>query len=176
MMTIDHTAFDGVDDLRDGGTLSRTLDGYTERAAQIEMAGIVAHALDAQHHAVIEAGTGTGKSHGYLLPLVRSGKKAIISTANKALQEQLFYKDIPFVQQHVQPFMAVIMKGMGNYLCLDRWKEYHSQLLPEEEASAEMMLAAITEALSEDSQWDGDFETLGLEVPGEYARRDQCGP
>ena len=57
------------------------------------------------------------------LPIVRSGKVALVSTANKALQEQLFYKDIPFVQQHVTPFDAALVKGMGNYLCLDRLAE-----------------------------------------------------
>src|SRR6266550_2839096 len=91
-------------DLSHGGILSERLDGYEERQAQIEMATLVARALTEERHAVVEAATGTGKSLAYLLPIVRSGKVAIISTANKALQEQLFYKDIPFVQEHIQDF------------------------------------------------------------------------
>src|SRR5258708_2197064 len=112
-------------DRGEGGVLPQALPGYEERGAQIGMARRVAAALDNSEHAVIEAGTGTGKSLAYLLPIVRSGVVALISTANKNLQEQLFYKDIPFVQQHVQPFKAALVKGMGNYLCLDRLQEEH---------------------------------------------------
>src|SRR5260370_28402558 len=126
-------------DLGEGGVLSQALPGYEERAAQIEMARRVAAALDNSEHAVIEAGTGTGKSLAYLLPIVRSGKVALISTANKALQEQLFYKDIPFVQQHIQPFEAALVKGMGNYLCLDLLDEEHAfQQAVKQPAFAEM--------------------------------------
>lgn len=179
MMTIDQTAFDGVDDLLDGGALSQKLDGYSERPAQIEMARMVAHAIDNQHHAVIEAGTGTGKSHAYLLPTARSGKKAVISTANKALQDQLFGKDIRFIQENVTPVTAVLMKGMGNYLCRDRWNEYQAELLPEDEAVAGEMLAMLKDAVSEESCWDGDFETLKVEVPSSMrsainADSDRC--
>src|SRR5258707_13215547 len=89
-------------DLREGGVLSQALPGYEERAAQIEMARRVAAALDNHEHGGIEAGKGTGKSVGYLLSIVRSGVGARMRTANKKLQEQVVYKDIPFVQQHVQ--------------------------------------------------------------------------
>src|SRR5260370_16528734 len=84
-------------DLREGGVLSQALPGYEERAAQIEMARRVAAALDNHEHAVIEAGTGTGKSLAYLLPIVRSGVVAPITTPNKNLQEHLFSQDIPFL-------------------------------------------------------------------------------
>ena len=110
-------------DLREGGLLSEALPGYEERPAQIEMARRVAQSLETGEHLVLEAPTGVGKSLAYLLPIVRSGKVALVSTANKALQEQLFYKDIPFVQQHVEPFHAALVKGMGNYLCLDLLEE-----------------------------------------------------
>src|SRR5258708_7977296 len=113
----------GVADLRQGGVLSQRLPGYQERPAQIEMATLVAEALTRGTHAILEAPTGVGKSLAYLLPIVRSGKVALISTANKALQEQLFFKDIPFIQQYIQPFQAALVKGMGNYLCLDLFEE-----------------------------------------------------
>ncbi len=111
---------DGVADLRNGGALSRRLPGYQERPTQIEMAKLVARALREETPAIIEAPTGVGKSLAYLVPLVRFGKVAIVSTANKVLQAQLFFKDIPFVQQHIQCFEAALVKGMGNYVCLAR--------------------------------------------------------
>ncbi len=110
----------GVSDLRQGGVLSWRLPGYRERPAQIEMVALVAEALSQGKHAILEAPTGVGKSLGYLVPLIRSDKVAIISTANKALQEQLFYKDIPFIQEHLRPFEAALVKGIANYMCLDR--------------------------------------------------------
>src|SRR5204862_8089139 len=107
-------------DLCQGGILSRRLPGYEERPAQVEMASVVSRAMTHYVPAIIEAGTGTGKSLAYLVPVVRSGRVAIISTANKALQEQLYYKDIPFVQQHINHFDAALVKGIGNYVCIDR--------------------------------------------------------
>lgn len=150
------TAFDGINDLRNGGKLSASLPGYTERPAQIEMAELVAKAITEHKHGVIEAQTGTGKSLGYLLPGVRSGKVMVISTGNKALQEQLFYKDIPFVQRHVQRFHAALVKGMGNYLCLDRvgFAEEHGSLLTSR-PEFEELLGFLEE---EGDTWDGDFE------------------
>jgi Rad3-related DNA helicase len=161
-------------DLRDGGVLSRTLPGYEERPAQIAMATTVAAALAAGEHAAIEAGTGVGKSLAYLVPIVRSDKVALISTANKALQEQLFYKDIPFVQQHVRPFKAALVKGMGNYLCLDRLEEERSfQRLVGQPAFRRM------EELLNDDDWDGDLDLLPAALPSDTRARvaadgDQC--
>lgn len=161
-------------DLRDGGALSRALPGYEERPAQITMARRVALALERNNHIAIEAGTGTGKSLAYLLPIVRSGKVALISTANKALQEQLFYKDIPFVQTHIQPFEAALVKGMGNYLCLDRLGEERAF-----QALAPMRgFNTLDEALDDDA-WDGDLDLLPSALPGDLRARvaadsDQC--
>src|SRR5690242_958107 len=145
-------------DLREGGLLSEALPGYEERPAQIEMARRVAKAIEAGEHLVAEASTGTGKSLAYLLPIVRSGKVALVSTANKALQEQLFYKDIPFVQQHIEPFPAALVKGMGNYLCLD--------LLEEERAfqayTRQTAFARMEELLGDYGRWDGDLDLLPM--------------
>lgn len=161
-------------DLRAGGVLSRALSGYEERPAQIAMARNVAAALETGEHAAIEAGTGTGKSLAYLLPIIRSGKVALISTANKALQEQLFYKDIPFVQQHVRLFKAALVKGMANYLCLDRLEEERSfQRLVGQPAFSRM------EDLLDSDQWDGDLDLLPDSLPPDTRARvaadgDQC--
>jgi Rad3-related DNA helicase len=161
-------------DLSAGGILSRALEGYEERPAQIAMARTVAGALEAGDHAAIEAGTGIGKSLAYLLPVIRSGKVALISTANKTLQEQLFYKDIPFVQQNVRPFKAALVKGMGNYLCLDRLdEEQRFQQLVRQPAFASMG------ALLEREEWDGDLDLLPEALPSDTRARvaadaDQC--
>jgi len=164
-------------DLGHGGILSERLQGYEERPAQIEMAELVARSLTEERHAIVEAATGTGKSLAYLLPIVRSGKVAIISTANKALQEQLFYKDIPFVQEHIQDFEAALVKGMGNYICLDR--------LDKERVETQPLLKNpdFTRLLNIVNEFElnitGDFETLGFTLPGDIRARvnadsDQC--
>src|SRR5262249_26856373 len=75
-------------------------------------------AFEAHHHAIVEAGTGTGKTLAYLLPAICSGRRVVISTATKSLQEQLFTKDIPFLQKHFAPELKVaVMKGRANFLC-----------------------------------------------------------
>ena len=102
-----------------GGLLERCMiGGYEHRAAQLEMAEMVHDAFDSRHHAVVEAGTGTGKTLAYLLPAICSGRRVVISTATKSLQEQLYQKDIPFLQKHFAPELKVaVMKGRSNFLC-----------------------------------------------------------
>src|SRR4029077_19260438 len=88
------------------------------RAAQLEMAEVVHDAFQTRHHAIVEAGTGTGKTLAYLLPAICSGRRVVISTATKSLQEQLYQKDIPFLKKHFAPNLKVaVMKGRANFLC-----------------------------------------------------------
>ncbi len=82
-----------------GGVLSRTHPAYEFRRGQLQMAQAVEQALEEKRHLIVEAGTGTGKTLAYLMPVIRSGKRVIISTGTKNLQEQLFYKDVPFLEQ-----------------------------------------------------------------------------
>ncbi|WP_069804294.1 helicase C-terminal domain-containing protein [Thermogemmatispora onikobensis] len=164
-------------DLRQGGILSRRLPGYEERPAQIAMAELVARALEQRHHAILEAATGTGKSLAYLVPIVRSGRVAIISTANKALQEQLFYKDIPFVQQHIKPFEAALVKGMGNYLCLDRLESERLGMQLYAKNREFRRLYELTQDPGAD--FNGDIESLDFPLSADLrsrvvAERDQC--
>lgn len=106
-----------------GGVLSRTHPAYEFRRGQLQMAQAVEQALAEKRHLIVEAGTGTGKTLAYLVPVIRSGKRVIISTGTKNLQEQLFYKDVPFLQQGLYgnsdgPRLSVCyMKGRNNYLC-----------------------------------------------------------
>jgi ATP-dependent DNA helicase DinG len=91
---------------------------YEYRPAQLEMAELVHDAFETHHHAIVEAGTGVGKTLAYLLPAICSGRRVVISTATKSLQEQLYQKDIPFLQKHFAPNLKVaVMKGRSNFLC-----------------------------------------------------------
>src|SRR5204863_7974814 len=84
----------------------------------------VAEAIVDQRHLVVQAGTGTGKSMAYLVPAVLSGTKVVVSTATKALQDQLAGKDLPFLQRHLgMPFEFAVLKGRSNYLCRQRAAE-----------------------------------------------------
>jgi len=149
-------------DLRQGGILSAQLAGYVERPAQIEMARLVAISITEDIPAVIEAATGTGKTISYLIPLARSGKVGLISTANKALQEQLFFKDIPFVQRHVTYVEAALVKGMGNYVCLARVE----RALAEQQSLQGTDFPALLHLIdAPDSDWSGDVESLGAFLP-----------
>ncbi len=112
------------------GLLSRSLGTYEYRPEQNHMAQEVFRALSQERFLIVEAGTGTGKTLAYLVPAVLSGKRVVISTGTKTLQEQLFFKDIPFVQKHLKiPFRAAFMKGRGNYLCRRRYKLFTRQPL-----------------------------------------------
>jgi ATP-dependent DNA helicase DinG len=105
-----------------GGVLSCTHPAYEFRRGQLQMAEAVERALEEKRHLIVEAGTGTGKTLAYLVPVIRSGKRVIISTGTKNLQEQLFHKDIPFLEQALFPngegkLNVCYMKGRNNYLC-----------------------------------------------------------
>ena len=112
-----------------GGVLAHRHPAYEFRRGQLQMAQAVEQALEEKRHLIVEAGTGTGKSLAYLLPVIRSGKRVIISTGTKNLQEQLFYKDIPFLEHALfgevasgdessnRRLSVCYMKGRNNYLC-----------------------------------------------------------
>ena len=105
-----------------GGLLERSMiGGYEHRPGQLQMAEAIHDAFANHHHAIVEAGTGTGKTLAYLLPAICSGRRVVISTATKSLQEQLFQKDVPFLQKHFAPNLKVaVMKGRSNFLCLTK--------------------------------------------------------
>jgi len=100
-----------------GGLLSQSPLPYEYRSGQLEMAKAVERALEEKRHLIVEAGTGTGKTLAYLLPALRTGQRVIISTGTKALQDQLFFRDIPFLESLLGPLRVCYMKGRANYLC-----------------------------------------------------------
>lgn len=103
------------------GALGKAIPGFQGRQAQVDMALVVAKAIENQSQLVVEAGTGTGKTFAYLVPALLSGKKVIISTGSKNLQEQLFHRDLPLMVNALGFYGKVaLLKGRANYLCLDR--------------------------------------------------------
>ncbi|HXA56009.1 MAG TPA: ATP-dependent DNA helicase [Candidatus Acidoferrum sp.] len=111
-----------------GGYLQKSHPTYEFRASQLEMARIADEAFEKKQHVVIEAGTGTGKTLAYLIPAIRSGRTVVISTATKSLQEQLFQKDVPFLQKHFAPNLKVaLMKGRANFLCRQKVHQMDGQ-------------------------------------------------
>jgi ATP-dependent DNA helicase DinG len=99
------------------GWLARHHPSFEYRPGQLEMAEVVESSVANGQHLIVEAGTGTGKTLAYLVPLIRSGQRVVISTGTKNLQEQLFYKDIPFIQKLFPGLRGTLMKGRQNYLC-----------------------------------------------------------
>jgi len=113
-----------------GGTLSKWHPAYECRTGQIEMAEAVEAALADKRHLIVEAGTGTGKTLAYLVPAILSGKRIIVSTNTKTLQEQLFFKDIPFLQKHFsRPLKVCYMKGRNNYACRQKIYDAENQAI-----------------------------------------------
>ncbi|MBI4875482.1 MAG: ATP-dependent DNA helicase [Acidobacteria bacterium] len=134
------------------GVLSRWHPNYEFRSGQTEMAEAVAGALEEKKHLLVEAGTGTGKTLAYLVPAILSGRRVVISTGTKNLQEQLFFKDVPFLARHFDhPLRVCYMKGRANYLC--RQKLY--------DAEKEPVLAGIEEVADYQvvRQWEQTTET-----------------
>ena len=123
------------DVLGEGQLISRRLKNYEHRQQQLDMADAVASAIANKHHLIVEAGTGVGKSFGYLVPAILSlaenqeskdgGKRRIVvSTHTISLQEQLLSKDIPLLNSVIPlEFSAVLAKGRGNYVSLRRLKK-----------------------------------------------------
>ena len=95
------------------------MEDHETRQSQIEMMGACAETIEAGGTLIAEAGTGTGKTFAYLIPLILSGKKAIVATRTKTLQEQLASKDLVFLSA-LREFSYAVAKGRANYLCLRR--------------------------------------------------------
>jgi ATP-dependent DNA helicase DinG len=110
-----------------GGILARSSLPYEYRSGQLEMAKAVERALAEHRHLIVEAGTGTGKTLAYLLPALRTGQRVIISTGTKALQDQLFFRDVPFLETLLGDLRVCYMKGRANYLCRHKLESLKNQ-------------------------------------------------
>jgi len=111
-----------------GGVLEQRLEDYEYRPSQVRMAEAVHRALEEQSHVIIEAGTGTGKTLAYLLPALLHGRRILVSTGTKTLQDQIFYKDIPLLERVMgRPIQAAYLKGRNNYLCRLKLETLHAE-------------------------------------------------
>ena len=155
------------DILGKNGRLGQSMHGFEYRPAQIQMALLIRETLNKKTPSIIEAGTGTGKTLGYLVPLVLSKLKSVISTGTKNLQEQIYFKDLPLLSKATGfKIDALLMKGRKNYLCLHR---YHQLFLrPSLFSSAEVglhgkleeWLKRTTFADRAELEWMGDDNPL----------------
>ncbi|WP_076736395.1 ATP-dependent DNA helicase [Cronobacter sakazakii] len=113
-----------TDDFAADGQLANAIPGFKPREPQRQMAQAVSAAIEAATPLVVEAGTGTGKTYAYLAPALRAGKKVIISTGSKALQDQLYSRDLPTVAKALEfKGRLALLKGRSNYLCLERLEQ-----------------------------------------------------
>lgn len=114
-----------ADDFAADGALARAIKGFKPRESQRQMATAITEAIDCKQQLVVEAGTGTGKTFAYLAPALRADCKVIISTGSKALQDQLYTRDLPNIAHalHYQGKLA-LLKGRSNYLCLERLDQH----------------------------------------------------
>src|SRR6186713_1389300 len=114
------------------GPLKRSLPGYTPRRSQLAMATRIENALLQRAPLVVEAGTGTGKTFAYLVPALLSGKRVLISTGTRTLQDQLFAKDLPMLSAALgRPARVALLKGRANYLCRYRLAHAGEQMVLE---------------------------------------------
>ena len=113
-----------IDDFAADGQLAKAIPGFKPREPQRQMAKAVSEAIEASRPLVVEAGTGTGKTYAYLAPALRAKKKVIISTGSKALQDQLYSRDLPTVAKALKfTGKLALLKGRSNYLCLERLEQ-----------------------------------------------------
>ncbi|WP_258224121.1 ATP-dependent DNA helicase, partial [Stenotrophomonas sp. HMWF003] len=151
--------------LSEGGTLASQLDAFVARPAQLRLTAAIAEAFDQRDVLLAEAGTGTGKTYAYLVPALLSGLKIIISTGTRALQDQLYHRDLPRVRAALGVgHSSALLKGRANYLCRYRLQQARGEprfSSPEQVAQFQRILAwsgrsrfgdmAELEALPEDS-------------------------
>jgi ATP-dependent DNA helicase DinG len=118
--------------LEPGGALARAIPHYEDRPEQRAMSAAVARALDDMRPLIVEAGTGIGKTLAYLVPALQSGRRVVVSTGTRALQDQIARHDIPLLRTMLaRPFTAVVLKGVNNYVCRRRLAEARGPLVDE---------------------------------------------
>jgi ATP-dependent DNA helicase DinG len=164
-----------------GGPLAQDMPGFEAREGQREMAKGVLDALEKGGTIVVEAGAGTGKTFAYLIPALmylreHRGSRLVISTRTKQLQEQIFYKDLPFLAWRISPSTYVSMlKGRNNYICLRRWQMMLGELLDGLDRDSLLPLAPIARWLA--MTQTGDIEENNAFLNDPNARtiwRDLC--
>lgn len=132
-------------------SIAERMPNGEHRDGQIAMAEAVARCIVDRRHLLVEAGTGTGKSFAYLVPVILSGRRTVIATATKTLQDQLADKDLPFLAEALDhEFSWAVLKGRSNYICLQRVRELDEA---EERLALEMGARSVAEEVEELSRW-----------------------
>ena len=140
------------------GPLKRSLPGYTPRRSQLAMATRIENALLQRAPLVVEAGTGTGKTFAYLVPALLSGKRVLISTGTRTLQDQLFNKDLPLVAGAIGvPARVALLKGRSNYLCSYRLAQLGQA------AGQRSLVAPKDRTLARVERWRSEERRVGKE-------------
>ena len=144
------------------GRITAALPTAEDRPGQRDMVAAVAVALDTKRHLIVQAPTGVGKSLGYLIPAVLSGKRVVVTTATKALQDQLANKDLPFIAAHLPGLLGrelsyAVLKGRSNYLCLQRLREVQST--QEGQLELEDLSAAMKAEVARLATWSAKSPT-----------------
>jgi ATP-dependent DNA helicase DinG len=156
--------------LGEEGPLARAVPGFRPRAAQQQLATHVARCLEERGWLVAEAGTGIGKTFAYLVPALLSGRRVIISTGTRTLQDQLFHRDLPLLAQALGRAASVaLLKGRANYLCRERFKRLPSELPLD--SSSEQALAARVASWAQATS-EGDLAEIG-DLPDGHPLRER---
>lgn len=144
-----------IDDLfGKSGPFALAIKGYAPRQPQIDMAKSVALAIAKDEQAIVEAGTGTGKTFAYLVPALLSDKKVMVSTGSKALQEQLFHRDLPALKKILGKGKKIaLLKGRSNYLCIERLNQ-HVAHVPVDDPDVMHQLAMVAKFSGETRSGD----------------------
>lgn len=144
-----------IDDLfGKSGPFALAIKGYAPRQQQIDMAKSVALAIAKDEQAIVEAGTGTGKTFAYLVPALLSDKKVMVSTGSKALQEQLFHRDLPALKKILGKGKKIaLLKGRSNYLCIERLNQ-HVAHVPVDDPDVMHQLAMVAKFSGETRSGD----------------------
>ena len=123
---------EAADLLGDDGPFAGLLEGYQARESQQQMSARIEQAIEAKEILIAESGTGTGKTLAYLVPALKSGKRVIVSTGTRHLQDQLYQHDLPLVRRALEiPATMAILKGRSNYLCLQRLEMAKTGVTPQ---------------------------------------------
>lgn len=139
-------------------TVTSALPAAEDRPGQQTMAQAVATAIESGRHLVVQAGTGTGKTLGYLVPAIVAGKRVVVATATKALQDQLAAKDLPFLEAHLGvPFEWAVLKGRSNYVCMQRVREI--QGADKGQLELEEFAVATKVEINKLVAWSGETDT-----------------
>jgi ATP-dependent DNA helicase DinG len=149
------------------GPFAQQSTDFLPRAGQQAMAQAVADALASGEHLIVEAGTGTGKTFAYLVPALLSGRRVLVSTGTKTLQDQLYFRDLPRVRETLRvPARVALLKGRSNYLCVYRMRR----------AFGDPRLYAVASRLHEIDRWASTSERGELSELGDWSDADRLAP